>query len=253
MKTLSRSATGTALGLILTLSVLPLNALAVSSTPSTGVSSTTGFCANLAADETKVQTTVSTRLSTLDQNRSDAAQKLQEERANFDAQVTTNRANWDADRQKNFTALEAKATTATEQQAVSAFEQTVLADVATHRSTIDAARDTFRAGEDQALAGRQAQVNTAVSSFQSAISTSESAAQSSCDSGATPSSVRLTFVMSMKNARISYQTAVAAVPKIDSAVQSLAATRKSAVTAADTTFTAAVEKAGKTLKTALHQ
>jgi hypothetical protein len=57
----------------------------------------------------------------------------------------------------------------------------------------------------------------------------------------------------MKAARIEYQTTVAAVPKINSVVASLAATRKSAVQSADLTFTQAVEAAGKTLKVAMHQ
>jgi hypothetical protein len=103
MKTLSSKTAISGLALVLSLSVLPLNALAVSDT--TNVTTPTGFCANLSADETKVSTTLDNRLSTLNQNRVDAATKLQEERATFDSQVTTNRANWDADRQKNFTAL----------------------------------------------------------------------------------------------------------------------------------------------------
>jgi hypothetical protein len=252
MKTLSKPLNTTTLGLILSLSILPFNALAVTS--STVTATTTGsFCTNLTLDESRVTSAMSERVTNLDQNRSNAATALQEARAKFDLQVTTNRANWDASRQANFNALEAKATTSAEQSAVSTFETTVLADVSTHRSTIDNARDTFRSAEDSAISSRISQVDMAVSTFQSSVSSAESAAQSGCDSGTKPATVRETFVASMKSARIAYQTSIAAVPKIDDTVAALGVTRRQAVQTADTTFTAAVVAAGKTLKTALHQ
>jgi hypothetical protein len=253
MKTLS-SRTAAMAGLALTLSFVPFAGLSVPVATAASVSSaTTGFCANLSADETKISTGMTSRINTMTTDRSNAATKLAQDRSTFDAQVQTNRANWDAARQKNFTALEQKATTTTEQQAVQTFEQTVLADVQTHRSTIDSARDTFRAAEDQTITNRQNLVNTAVTTFQGAVASAESVAQSGCASSTAGPTVRATFVASMKQARISYQTAIAAVPKLDPSVSMLAATRTAAVKAADTTFVSQVEAAGKTLKTALHQ
>jgi hypothetical protein len=252
MKILSKPLNPTTVGLILSLSILPFNALAVTS--STVTATTTGdFCTNLSADETRVTSAMSERITNLDQNRSNAATALQEARAKFDLQTTTNRANWDASREANFKALEAKAATSVEQSAVGTFETTVLADVSAHRTTIDGARDSFRASEDTDVASRISQVDTAVSTFQSSVASAESAAQSGCDSAAKSATVRTTFVASMKSARIAYQTSIAAVPKISDTVAALGVTRRQTVQAADTTFTASLVAAGKTLKTALHQ
>jgi len=240
----------TGLGLMLAVASFPASALAVTSVPMT---TSGGFCTKLSADETAITSGLDNRINTMDKNRTTHADNLASQRATFDATVVKNRAQWDTDRQQNFTALQKKATTSDETAAVGTFEQTVLGLVQTHRSTIDSARDTFRSAEDQLIAGRQNQVNTAISDFQSSISSSESTAQSSCNAGTTQSTVRTTFVGALKSARSALVSALGQVRPIASAVKSLAATRTAAVQAANSDFTAAVKAAGATLKTALHQ
>jgi hypothetical protein len=247
MKTLSNKLIA-AISLI-SLLALPLSAQAVASSPKP----VTGFCASYSVSEAKLNTDISTNTAKLNQGRTDRASKLTQQREDADAKVTADRTKWDGSRADQFAQLEAKATTVTQKQAVTAFETAVKAAVAIRRSAVDQARTIFRQAEDAAIASRQSQVDGYLSTFKAAVASADAQIQASCNAGTSSPQVRSTFVAAVKAARSSYHTSVVGVTNLNGPVTVLAATRRAAVDSADAAFKTTIQQAGTTLKAVLHQ
>lgn len=208
---------------------------------------------------TKVQTfgqnalnNIATRTSKLQSDAVADAAKRQQQWASYDTQIASDRSQWDTVRQQNFTKLSSEATTSTQQAAVSAFEQTVLADVTTRRGAVDDVRSSYRATVTQDATGRLNGLEAAVSTFQSAVQAAMNTAQASCSAGNT-AGIGATFVASMKQARTSFNAALSSVPKLAPEVQAAGQTRDATIKQADATFQSEVKQAASTLKTALGQ
>jgi hypothetical protein len=208
---------------------------------------------------TKVQTfgqnalnTIATRTNKMQTDSASDAAKRQQQWASYDTQIASDRANWDNVRQQNFAKLSAEAKTSTSQSAVSTFEQTVLGDVTTRRSAVDDARNTYRSTVTQDASARLAGLLAAVSTFKGAVQTAMNTAQASCTAGNT-TGVGTTFVASMKQARMSFNAAISAVPKLTPQVQAAGQTRDATIKQADSTFQSQVQQAAGVLKSALGQ
>lgn len=195
-------------------------------------------------------TNIANRVAKVTSDRAADDAKLSQEEATFDATVAADRTKADQARAADLTKLEAAATTTTQKAAVQTFEQSVTTTVATRRTTIDAARNTFRTSLTQAITTRRSEQDQAFDAFRASVNTAISQAQATC-SGSNPTGAGTTFVAALKSARTTFQSAIAAVPKLAPAEQQLAQARTQAVQEAITTFKTVINQAAQTLQTAL--
>jgi hypothetical protein len=214
---------------------------------------TSTVCSRVLSFGTQSLTSITSREAKLTSDWSADTAKRQQAEQTFDAKVSTDRAHWDSSRTTNFAKLTADAKTSIQQQAVTTYEQTVLAAVATRRSTVDKARDTYRVAITSAASSRRGAITQAAGTFQSAVNTAITTAQASCSSGATGSTIRTSFMASLKTARTTFTSSVGSAPQTTGLAQQAAATRTAAVKQADDTFAQAVQSAVTALKAALGQ
>jgi hypothetical protein len=213
---------------------------------------TSEFCSTtLAKDASKITTNLNNLIGKANDAWSGKNTKWSTIWANVDTEVSTDRQKADTARQQDFTKLQAKATTSTEQQAVQAYETAVNNAVNTRRAAYDAARQTFRAGVEAAISGRQNTVTGQYSTFEAAVNTAIQNAQASCASN--PSNgqeIRTTLEAALKSARESFQGDRKSDSTVGSQVQQLITTRDAAFKSADQAFQNSMTSAAQALKQA---
>lgn len=167
-----------------------------------------------------------------------------------EAKLTALRTTWDANRDAQFKALEAKATTDAQKQAVSSFEVQVRTAIQTRRGAMDGAIKTFQTGVQAAIATRQGQTDQLLSSMKSSRQTLLDTAKADCATGKDAKTVMATFRSGMQANRTKIQADKQNVAKINSTVTALIATRKQTMEKATADFKAIMEQARVTLKKA---
>lgn len=241
---------------VFALSLLPVTTLAQNNPVGAAVASakqeihTQNMCSRVNTFGQNALGNITRRTAKVQSDRSADANRLQQEESAVDTKVTADRAKWDQSRASQFTKLTAIAKTPVQQQAVSTFEQSVLADVATHRSAIDAARNIFRSALQQTISTRQTQQDQAFNAFTTSVKTAIAQADASC-STADPTGVAKTFTAAMKQARSTLQTTITGISKVNGTEQTLAATRTQSIKNADSAFQAAVKQAAQTLSSVI--
>jgi hypothetical protein len=170
-------------------------------------------------------------------------------RQDWDKRLLEKRDAWDAQRQQNFTKMEAKAKTAAQKEAVATYKSAVLAAVNTRRTANDAARAAFRNGVEDFASGHRSEVLADLTTFKGAVTAAETTAKTNCE--ADPSqgvTIRTTFRNALKTARQDYAATRKDDP-LDSQIKTLAQTRDQTIKTNDETFRRTIQTARETLLT----
>ena len=222
--------------------------------PATSPSATvdTGaFCTtNLTPVTSKITSATTTAYEKLETDENQRITNIDSDAANVQTKIATSRAGWDTKRQTAYSTLSSKATAA-EQPAVIAFENSVNDAVTTRRAAVDAADNAFKQSLLNAVNTRQTQIKTAATTYDNAVQNALTHAAASCIAGTKPATVRLTLQASLKTARTNLASARTASDKVGGNLDSLKATRRAAVAAADATFKTTTDAARATLKATL--
>ncbi len=233
--------------------VLPFGANAASPSQTAAAAlKASNECTKVATFGKNALANINSRSTKLDTDAAADGAKRQAQWASYDATVASDRTRWDSVRQQNFAKLTADAKTTTQQAAVSAFEATVLGDVTTRRSSVDAARNTFRSTVEQDASSHLMAIQAAIATFQSSVNGAVTTAQEACSAGDT-TNVGTTFVAAMKQARVTFNSTTLGIPKLLPEVQAAGQARDATIKQVDATFQTDVTQAGQTLKTALGQ
>ena len=166
------------------------------------------------------------------------------------AKLSAERAAWDINRDAQFKALEAKATTDVQKTAVSDFEVTTKAAIATRRAVVDAAIKTFQDGMQTAITTRQGQADSLLSGSKSDRQALFDKAKADRAAGVDGKTVMANLKAGMQASRTKVQTDRQNITKVSAQVATLVAARKAAIDKAFADFKATMEKARTTLKLA---
>ena len=238
----------------LAVAVLLLAPLSTSATTApTTTPNPADFCTKLPMIASVVSQALTIRTTGLQADRQTAAAKLAAGRVQIDQGTAAARAEWDNQKQQQFSLLAAKATTSAQHQAVTAYIVAVGNAVSARRAAADQAKATYRSGVDAVEAGRASEIYADVASFLASVQTAENAAQASCDSGAPSAATKADFVTAMAAARTSYADQINAAPSLAPQVSALEATRASTVATVDGTYQNAIHAAAVSLSSALAQ
>ena len=232
---------GLALSAGLTLAVFSSSLTLAASTP---------FCTNLSTTISTVNTNITNLTAKLTTAQTDRLAKLNSNWAKDDQTLATDRANWAAQRQTEFSKLSAKATTSAEQSAVATFGSTITTAIATRESANDSARATYRTAVTNLVTAQQSTVNGQAAAFKTTVEAAESTASDNCVTRPTDTTIRTTFQAALKSARTTYVGYRTSDGGLSTQVKALAATRDAAIKANDATFTVAQTAAETALKAA---
>ena len=162
--------------------------------------------------------------------------------------LNAKRATWDANREEQFSALEAKATTDEQKKAVADFKLKTKTAITTRRSAMDSAIKTFQAGMQTAIATRQGQIDQLISTSRTSRQTLLDKAKADCGSGVDAKTVMANFKSGMQANREKLQADRKNVEKMNVKVAALIEARKQAVEKALADFKASMEQARIQLK-----
>lgn len=174
----------------------------------------------------------------------------EEKSAQVESELDSRRETWDENRDQQFTKLEERAQTEVQEKAVTDFEATVRAAIATRRATIDTAMKIFRDGVQAAVRTRQGQIDQLVSDSKASRQAAIDKAQEACDNGSDPATVRTTLRTSLQAAKGDIQSDKQDVAKVGATVEALVRIRQQAVEKAKGDFKAVMEQARIQLKKA---
>ena len=212
-----------------------------------------GFCSRISELTLKVDQRINDREAKLEKKHQENLDKFAVNKSERNAKKEEGKDKRDANRQEHYSALEAKATTDAQKQALAVFESTVEAAITARQTTIDATIASFQADIKRAMDNRKVAVDAAVSEFKNAEDLAIDKAISDCASGIDQKTVRATFIASMKTARDKFQSNKQAIEKLRASFEPLRATRKAAIDKAIQDFKIAIEGAKNELKIALGQ
>jgi len=186
----------------------------------------------MAGEENKLQTRSQERLT-----------NWTAKKAEIEAKLNTNREAWDANRDGQFKALEAKAMTDAQKKAVADFETKVRAAIETRRGILDGAISKFQEGVQAAIATRNGQVDQLLSVTADSRKALLEKAKADCVAGVDAKTVMANFKKSMQANRTKTQTDKQSVAKVNTQVAALIATRKGVVESALSNFKTTMEQA----------
>jgi hypothetical protein len=185
-----------------------------------------------------------------DANQANIISKMDVNRANNDKRLADSRLTADQKRADAIAKLNGKNLTDAEKAAVAAFQATVNQAVSTRRSAIDAAITAYRTSLDQALAGRVNNVDEATSTYATAVQAAYAKAYSDCQAKVSSKTIRTNLNAALKSARQAFTANRQTLTKLQSIIAPLAKTRQQAITAAESAFKSAITAATATLKAA---
>lgn len=149
-----------------------------------------------------------------------------------------------------FQALQNRAQTEAQKQAVEKFIADVKTAVQTRKQAVDAAVQAFNDGLDQAAKVRQTAMQTAIDNFKKATEDAIAQAKADCAAGVAPVTARENFINNMKTARENFQTARENLQNLQPKLEDLRKTRNEALKKAQQDFKTALQKAKAELKAA---
>jgi hypothetical protein len=167
-----------------------------------------------------------------------------------ETELSANRTTWDANRDAQFEALEERAQTEEQKKATADFEATTRSAITTRRAASDSAIKTFQDGVQTAVNTRNGQVEKLLSDAKSARQALLETAKADCAAGKDAKTVMATFRSGMEANRAKVQADKQNVTKLNTQVEALIATRKTAMEKALTDFKATMEQARVILRKA---
>ncbi len=208
------------------------------------------FCARITSANTTLGQRFSNNESKLNEARGRRDRKIDARQQEQNSRLVQTHQQANQTRAAQIAALMAKAATDAQKQAVTDFQNTLNAALATRRAAVDGAIATFRSGLDTAIAEREAAINAAIKVYHDAVNAALDKAKSDCASGVAPLTARQTFFSAMRAAQQKFRTDRRQAEKIPASVQQLRTARKQAIDKAFADFRATMEQARKTLKAA---
>jgi len=121
-----------------------------------------GFCARVNEVDSLIDQRIVDREARLQEKSQERTNNLDERRNERDSRLLEYRIRRDENRQEHYDALEARAETDAQKQAVIEFKAAVEEAIAARKSAIDEAIQAFRTDIDQAIASRKSAVDAAV-------------------------------------------------------------------------------------------
>jgi hypothetical protein len=167
-----------------------------------------------------------------------------------DSKLAELRAEWDANRNAQFSKLEEKATTEAQKKAVSDFETIVKDAIAKRRAAVDVALEAFRSGVKDLINSRTEGASTDKTALIDAIHAAFEAAKSNCSDNTKLTDIKTILKKSIQAAREKFMADKKNTPKVGEGIQALIDARKEAVGKALADFKATMEKARTDLKKA---
>ncbi len=210
----------------------------------TGTFCTTG----LATLKTKLLSEFDKRKSEREAKRDEVGTKRSSDRSTWETKINAAREVANTKRDAEFSALENKATTDTQKQAVALFVSTVKTAITTRRAAYDKARKAFQDGVDALVNSHKTQADSQVASYRAAVVTAFTKAETSCAADTTVLDIISTLKTDLANARKTFQDGRQADTDFSGQIKTLEKTRKSAIEAATKAFKETVEQARSTLK-----
>jgi len=230
--------------------VFALGASVTSALSTTASSRETSFCTELPTTINTVNSNISKLTGKLNTAQATRLSNLNSRWTKADQTLAADRSQWAADRQAQFTKLEAKATTDSQKAAVSTFESTITSAINTRELANDAARATYRTAVTNLVSTKQSGTNGQVAAFTSSVNSAESTATAGCQANPSSAANRTTFQTALRTARTTYISYRNSDNNIASQVKALAQTRDTAIQTNDSTFKAAAAAAETALKAA---
>lgn len=181
----------------------------------------------------------------------DRLNQWQEKISEQDGKLTKLREQWDSNRDDQFKKLEENATTDEQKKAVADFEAAVKDAISIRRAAVDGALSVWRSGVKDLISARKQAITSDASAFGDAVKAAFDKAESDCQSGVSPTTIRMTLKSSIQAARVKYHEDRQGAPKVGGVnIQTLITARRNAVSKAMIDFKAAMEKARSELKKA---
>ena len=202
------------------------------------------FCTGLGAAREQALSRMGERKESV-RHSDDSGTKKTERLAKLDTARTDN----DAKRQEHYEALDERATTDAQKEAVAEFKATVETLVDTRRAAIDAAIEDFEDGVAALLEERKAAVDEAAGDINDRLEAVFDDAEAACDDGDAAPEVRQTFMSDMQALR-EEQKGKRDTYNFTDELAALRADRKAAVDAAQAAFRTGLAAAKEELKAA---
>lgn len=182
-------------------------------------------------------------------NKTNRLAKLTTERNSRDQIRSTRRSTVDINKNERYAALMARADTDAKKAAVTQFQTSTQAALATRRVAIDAAVKAHRTGVDNLLNGKWGALDSSLITFTNSVNQAFATAKSSCAGGADAKTVLATLKASVKSSRDTFKSS-----RTDAAIkadlEALRNTRRQAVASAEANYKTSMESARAALKAA---
>lgn len=227
---------------VLTLSASPSAVLALQQAP-VGNAGGTAFCTTLPTKIDAVVTKLAANKQKVQTAWSNQDTKLTEAASATNAKVADARTKAAAARQKEFAALEAKATTDEQKQAVKTYEAAVQQAVTKRQAAYDAARQAFRDGVKSAITTHRTIETSQVTAFLTSASQAANTAKTECADGSATAATRTTLLQSLKTARQTFVSQRKDDAKVSTQIKALITTRNAAFEQANADFKTALQDA----------
>ena len=208
------------------------------------------FCANI-DKMTQLEEKLVENQAKVEQKRQEQQEKITERWTERNTKQEAARDKWDENRENFFNALEEKAGTDAQKQAVLAFKQAVTVAIQARRAAIDSAIEAFRKSVEESIASKKNNTEALMNTFRNEIQAAIAKAETDCAlTGADPVAIRTTFQASVRAAKEKFLNGKKGLEGVNNSMQALISARKKAIEKATNDFKAAMEQARIALRAA---
>jgi len=211
-------------------------------------SSKSNFCTRIGTYDAQYDQKISDKQAKYQQRQDGILKKVEDKKAIQDHNRAQKRSAWDANRVAQFEKLMGQATTDTQKQAVTVFEDAVKTAIDEHRSALDAALTTFRTQAQLAIGARYGSIGSTLGVFASSTDQALQKAKADCAAGTDPKAVRDSVTAAIKASHDLFKNSANTIPAVSPELKKLTEERKAAVKAANDAFEKKVADAKATLK-----
>jgi len=208
------------------------------------------FCQRLANSRGNFQNRYDAAVNRLQDKREEHSDSLELRRIERAADIGKNRTSRDTNRERHFAAIEKRAETDEQKNAVAIFQLAVNTAVDERRKGVDQALEDFREGLDDLLQQRRENVETARARYLSATADAFSEAQGACDQGDDSQGIRQILHSSLRSATGQFQSEIRENANFRPELDELIAARRKTVNQAIEDFQEAIREAHAQLQAA---
>lgn len=168
---------------VLSVAASPVSVAAIERSGTTAPSKPKTNCQVLDQVSTNLQNQLSARKAKVDSKRTEVSKKVGNTTENRVAELSTKRAEWDSQRQKNFDILRDKANTDAQKEAVEDYITVMMQAIQARRTANDAVLSTYRSEIEsfKKIASQSVEANVSTSS--AGVSQAIATARAACESG----------------------------------------------------------------------